>query len=159
MMRSRLLSIRSGAAGFTLLLLGSCGHPAGTPCEIQGSGFTSSHDCAHQCLSRWQIACPDGSRVTPNTCSGAFDCSPGSCPDGQVCYADDDPFEARTYCVMADTCGNLNDETRGTWERESLEHQRTLVNEYNAKRKRRLEAKKGGEPWITSDAEPLQTDP
>lgn len=109
------------------LLLSGCGHPAGTPCETRGSGFTATHDCQHRCLSRWTVACPDGNRVTPGTCSGAFNCSPGSCPEGQVCYHDDDPFDDRSFCVMANTCGPLTEPALKDWERQTVARQNDVI--------------------------------
>ena len=112
-----------------LIALVSCGSPAGTPCQIVGSGFHASHDCAHRCLSRWSLTCPNGETVTPNTCSGAFGCEPGSCPDGTVCYADDDPFDDRSFCVAADTCGALDADALAGWERSSLARQKAVIAE------------------------------
>ena len=111
---------------FTLLLVG-CGKPVGTPCQISGSGFTASHECRHQCLSRWTVTCPDGSRVTPGTCSGAFECTPGSCPEGQVCYHDNDPFDDRSFCLMANTCGVLSTTALQDWEHLSVARQHEVI--------------------------------
>ena len=141
------------------IALSGCGHPAGTACQIRGSGFTASHDCAHRCLSRWTITCPDGTRLSPNTCSGAFDCTPGSCPAGQVCYSDDDPFEARSYCVMADTCGTLDPAALHAWELDTLDRQTAVLAERDKRQRRRLEAKQAGEPLVAPTAEPLGPNP
>lgn len=99
-----------------LLSLSGCGDPAGTPCTTTGSGFTASHDCRHRCLSRWQLTCPSGERITPSLCTGTFDCEPGGCPDGQVCYHDDDPFDDRSFCVVKTICGPLGEEELAQWE-------------------------------------------
>lgn len=104
------------AASLLLTLAACSGDPAGTPCETVGSGFTASHDCKHRCLSRWSVTCPNGDKVVPNTCSGSFECSVGSCPDGQVCYFDDDPFDDRSFCVMANTCGDATSDELRRWE-------------------------------------------
>ena len=125
------------------LLLAGCGNPAGTPCEIKGSGFTASHDCQHRCLSRWTVVCPDDHRVTPGTCSGSFECAPGSCPDGQVCYHDDDPFDDRSFCVMANTCGNLSDSALRDWELKTVARQNEVITariEKDARRRKWQEA-------------------
>jgi hypothetical protein len=99
--------------------------PTGRNCPSPG-GFHASDDCRHKYLSRWSIACPDGSRITPNTCTGRFDCEPGSCPDGQVCYHDDDPFDDRSFCVMADSCGPLDTDALGRWERDGVTAQEAV---------------------------------
>ncbi|XOV84960.1 MAG: hypothetical protein ACFHXK_07510 [bacterium] len=111
----------------SVLLLSGCGNPAGTPCQITGSGFTASHDCRHKCLSRWTVECPDGRRVTPGTCSGSFACTPGSCPDGQVCYHDNDPFDDRSYCVVANTCGSLSASDLKHWEITTVARQHEVI--------------------------------
>lgn len=93
-----------------------CGDPVGTPCLISGSGFTASDDCAHRCLSRWQLVCPNGASITPGQCAGSFGCAPGSCPQGQACYHDNDPFDDRSFCVRADVCGALTSAQQHDWE-------------------------------------------
>ena len=111
--------VRVAIIGF-IALLAACGKPAGSPCMIKGSGFTASHDCASKCLSRWQVRCPDGEAIMPRVCAGKKDCEPGSCPDGQVCYHFDDPFEARSYCIPDTVCGRAPGlEQRRHWERAS----------------------------------------
>ncbi|TAK53884.1 MAG: hypothetical protein EPO25_09070 [Gammaproteobacteria bacterium] len=87
------------------LALAACGDPAGAPCAIRGSGFTSSHDCATKCLALWSVNCPDGSSVQPGVCAGRRGCEAGSCPEGQYCYHFDDPFEERSYCIPDTVCG------------------------------------------------------
>lgn len=126
-----------------VLFLVGCGNRAGAPCETKGSGFTASHDCQHRCLSRWAVTCPDGNRLIPGTCSGSFECSPGSCPDGQVCYHDDDPFDDRSFCIMANTCGNLSDSALKNWELETVARQNEVITarlEKDARRKKWQEA-------------------
>ena len=103
-----------------LLVAIGCGEPPGAPCEIVGSGFTARDACRHRCLSRWQLTCPDGERITPGICTGAFDCEPGSCPAGQLCYSDDDPFEDRSFCVPAEVCGPLDAEAIRRFELERV---------------------------------------
>lgn len=103
-----------------LALLVACGQPVGTPCQISGSGFHAKDPCAHQCLSRWAVNCPDGSRLTPNVCTGKQGCTPGSCPDGQVCYNFDDPFDERSYCIPDTACGSPpSADQRLRWEQDS----------------------------------------
>ena len=75
--------------------------------------------------------------VTPNTCSGAFGCTPGSCPNGSVCYADDDPFDDRSFCVAADTCGSLDAAALADWERRSLARQKAVIAERAAREARK----------------------
>ena len=99
----------------TSLLL-ACGNSIGTPCSIQGSGFTASHDCSEKCLFYNAIHCPDGQTVVPKICSGAAQCKPGSCPDGQACYSYDDPFEEKSYCIPSNLCGVLSVEELSDWE-------------------------------------------
>ncbi|MCR9094075.1 MAG: hypothetical protein NXI30_07650 [bacterium] len=120
-----------------LFALVGCGDPVGTPCEIVGDGFHARHDCEHRCLSRWQITCPSGAAVTPDTCSGAFGCTPGSCPSGSVCYADDDPFDDRSFCVVADACGPLDAAALADWERRSLARQKAVIAERAAREARK----------------------
>ncbi len=134
------------------LLLSGCGNPAGTPCQTQGSGFTASHDCQHRCLSRWSVTCPDGKRVTPNTCSGSFSCSPGSCPDGQVCYHDDDPFDDRSYCVMANTCGDLTESALNDWELKTVARQNDVI-------QARLEKEARREKWRNENPDKVIASP
>jgi len=134
------------------LLLAGCGNPPGTPCQTTGSGFTASHDCQHRCLSRWTVACPDGNRVTPGTCSGSFECTPGSCPDGQVCYHDDDAFDDRSFCVMANTCGNLSDPDLKDWELKSVARQNQVI-------KARLEKQARQKKWREDNPDKLITAP
>jgi len=94
----------------------ACGNPIGTPCSITGSGFTASHDCSEKCLYYNSIRCPDGQTLEPKICSGASGCKPGSCPDGQVCYSYDDPFEEQSYCIPASLCGSLSGDELENWE-------------------------------------------
>lgn len=101
------------------LVLAACGKPVGTPCSIEGSGFTASHDCATKCLARWKLTCPGGNTVTPAICAGREGCSPGSCPAGQACYTFDDPFDERSYCVPDNVCGALPTTALMQWEQDS----------------------------------------
>ena len=107
------------AAG--VCFFGLCsGDPVGESCRITGSSFFASHDCTHKCLQHRQIICPSGDRIRPKVCSGKADCDPGNCPDGQVCYTIDDPYNRESYCVHNDICGApLNDADARQWERES----------------------------------------
>lgn len=143
-----------------LAFASACGEPAGSPCEIVGSGFHAHDECRHKCLSRWQLSCPNGERVTPNTCTGAFDCEPGSCPDGQLCYHDDDPFDDRSFCIPADACGPLDSEAARRFELERVAAQaavRAARAEKEARRaKWRAENPDAGKP---SAAEDIKTSP
>ena len=138
------------------LLLAACGDPVGMPCQIVGSGFTASHDCATKCLSRWSVLCPGGDSVMPNVCAGARDCAPGQCPDGQLCYHFDDPFEERSYCVPATVCGaELTGGAARAWELEA-QALAAASREKSAERKRRREqAIRAGQPAVAPQAEPL----
>ncbi|MEZ4280824.1 MAG: hypothetical protein R3F21_14590 [Myxococcota bacterium] len=130
-------------AALPLLLLGlvlfpaGCGDPPGAPCEIVGSGFQAHDSCRHRCLSRWQLTCPDGERITPGICTGAFGCEPGSCPAGQLCYADDDPFDDRSFCIPEQTCGPLDVEAIRRFELERFAAQAAVKAERAAREARR----------------------
>lgn len=135
------------------LVLAGCGDPAGTPCSIKGSGFTASHDCATKCLSLWSVNCPDGSRVVPGVCAGDDGCEPGGCPDGQVCYHFDDPFETLSYCIPDTVCGAAPDAAaRAIWEQEAMAAAAATRAEFEARRQRR-----SGKP--TAPAEPISDAP
>ncbi|MEZ5573912.1 MAG: hypothetical protein R3E64_18140 [Halioglobus sp.] len=105
---------------YVVLLQSGCRDPIGTPCIIEGTGFTASHNCRGKCLYYNAVICPDGRAVVPKFCSGATQCEPGSCPDGQVCYNYDDPFDEKNYCIPDDLCGPMSSENRSAWEREAL---------------------------------------
>ncbi len=104
-----------------LLLIPACGAGMGQPCEIVGSGFTASHDCRYKCLSLTNVLCPDGNRLKPKLCTGPLQCQPGTCPNGSVCYAVDDPFDEVSYCVPETTCPGVNQDELNSWERRSFE--------------------------------------
>ena len=132
-----------------MLLLAACGKPAGSPCSITGSGFTSSHDCATKCLSRWAVNCPDGSRVTPGVCAGREGCTPGSCPNGLACYTFDDPFEDRSYCLPDTVCGApMSADARLRWEQDSADAAAAKRAAWAAKFPKR-------QGTVTAPAEPL----
>lgn len=127
---------RLGLLGAMLVVVQGCGDSAGSPCSIEGSGFTASHDCATKCLSRWAVNCPDGSRVLPAVCAGAEGCAPGGCPEGQVCYHFDDPFELRSYCIPDTVCGARPDaDARARWEQGSMAAAAVMRAHYEAKRR------------------------
>ena len=130
---------RQATFAVVLLLLNACGgDPAGEACSIEGSGFTASHDCASRCLSRWQVNCPGGERVSPQVCAGRSGCEPGTCPQGQVCYHFDDPFELRSYCIPDDVCGQLaGDDQRRRWERDSMQAAAAMRASYAERRAQR----------------------
>jgi hypothetical protein len=121
-----------------VLMVSGCGRPAGSACLFEGSGFTASDPCATRCLSHWDIACPDGTVVHPKVCAGKKDCTPGSCPDGQVCYAFDDPFEDRRYCIPDNVCGVLPDAAaRAHWEQAAAQKAAATRAKWEAKRQPR----------------------
>ena len=91
-----------------LVLMSACGNPSGSFCEIEGSGFTASHDCRYQCLSRTAVVCPDGNKILPKQCSGKPYCRPGTCGSGEACYTVTDPFESKSYCVSISICEQKN---------------------------------------------------
>ena len=145
--------MRMASLMLCMLLLAACGKPAGSPCSISGSGFSASHDCATKCLSRWAVNCPDGSRITPGVCAGRKDCNPGSCPDGQACYAFDDPFEERSYCLPENVCGApLSADARLRWEQDSADAAAAKRAEWAAKFPQRSGT-------VTAPAEPLKFEP
>ncbi len=84
-------------------------------------GFGFDDPCRNQCLELEDVTCLDGSTVRKAVCSGRQGCNPGSCPDGQLCYAFEDPFEEESYCIPDDICGvpPAPAEQRLAWERES----------------------------------------
>ena len=123
------------------LTLSGCGEPVGNPCEITGDGFHAKDPCRHQCLSRWSLLCPDQQRITPNVCTGTFACSPGSCPEGQLCYHDDDPFDDRSFCVPDKVCGTLTAAAASAWERATLARQQDVIGQREEKQARRERAK------------------
>ncbi len=135
-----------------VLLLAGWGGPASTPCLSKGSGLTASHNCRHRCLSRWAVSCPDGNNVTPNTCSGVFACSPGSCPEGQVCYHDTDPFDDRSFCIAADTCGNLSAAELQRWEVSTVAQQNKVIAARLEKEARRQQWRKENPDKPTTSA-------
>jgi hypothetical protein len=104
------------------LWLVGCGQSAGAPCAFKGDGFQSRHNCATQCLARWDVRCPDGSDLRPAVCAGRKGCTPGSCPDGQVCYSFDDPFEEVSYCIPDNVCGAATSiDLLRRWEQDSAD--------------------------------------
>jgi len=134
-------------------LLGACGQPVGASCMITGSGFTAKDPCANQCLSRWSLRCPDGSRLTPNVCTGKQGCTPGSCPQGQVCYSFDDPFEERSYCIPDNLCGGAPTSAQlRHWERDSAARAAAIRAKYEAKSTRQ-----GGKVAPTAEPVDLQS--
>lgn len=121
--------------GLAASLAVGCAKPAGAPCLITGDGFHARHGCATQCLSRWRVNCPDGGYVLPAVCAGRKGCELGSCPNGQVCYHFDDPFESLTYCIPDDVCGELSSaEVRARWERDAAEEAAAKRAAFDAKR-------------------------
>jgi len=112
-------AIRTFVAALLILLAAGCGDTIGAACKITGSGFTAKHNCRVKCLYYNDVQCPDASSFKPQICSGASDCDPGSCPDGQACYSYEDPFEKKSYCVPANICGEQPDETLTAWELDS----------------------------------------
>lgn len=123
---------------FLLTFLVGCGSTSGTPCETTGSGFTASHNCQHRCLSRTSIFCPSKERILPKVCSGAPDCEPGSCPQGEVCYTINDAFEDVSYCIPETVCGDIDKQELAAWERftKQLAGQTRLEQELKEQRRR-----------------------
>lgn len=151
--------VRTVLSACTALLLVACGKPVGTPCEIVGSGFTASHDCATKCLSRWRVACPDGESVLPKVCAGEANCAPGACPDGQLCYHFDDPFETRSYCVPDSVCGApLTGAAGAEWEALAYERAAASRAQSDERRRRREQALRDGQPATATEAAPLNDD-
>ncbi|MEM1230472.1 MAG: hypothetical protein AAGI15_08050 [Pseudomonadota bacterium] len=119
-------------------LLSACGDPAGAPCAFEGSGFHASDNCRHRCLEHRTIHCPDGTAiVSPKVCSGPRQCSPGSCPVGQLCYHVQDSFSAESYCIDAGFCGLPDAAARSAWELDSKRIADALLAEQAAKRLQR----------------------
>ncbi len=119
-------------------LLTACGQTVGTECEISGSGFHAKDPCAHQCLSRWSVNCPNDLRISPKVCTGKAGCTPGSCGPGLACYSFDDPFEERSYCVPDKLCGDdLSPAQLLQWEHDSAATALALREKYAAKQAKR----------------------
>lgn len=124
-----------------LMILGACGDPAGARCELSSGalGFGFSDDCQGRCLALTTVTCPDNQELKRSICSGAEDCTPGSCGSAQACYAVPDPFETESFCVPADFCGApLDDAALSTWEAQSHDIARAVREEWAAKRKLRV---------------------
>lgn len=159
---TRAASVLLATSLFTgLAALVACGDPPGSPCEITGSGFHARDACRHQCLSRWSITCPDGERITPGVCTGRFGCEPGGCPEGQLCYHDDDPFDDRSFCVPDDVCGPLDAGGARAWELERVAAQADVRAERTAReaRRARWRAENPDAPKTASPAAPPQPPP
>jgi hypothetical protein len=138
------------------LTLAGCGDRIGTPCEITGSGFTASHNCASKCLSRWTLTCPDGSAIQPKVCAGQSDCAPGGCPQGQACYHFDDAFDEVSYCVPADICGAaVSEQAVRAWEIASDQSAAASRAAQDERERRRQQAIDKGQPQTTRPAQPL----
>lgn len=99
-----------------ILVLAGCGAEIGTPCEQTEGMFGLSDPCSSQCLGLWTMTCPGDREIKPAICAGTHGCTPGSCPEGQLCYAYPDPFEDQTYCVPDDVCGPLDPAAGAAWE-------------------------------------------
>ncbi len=135
-----------------LLLLFGCGDPPGTACSMTGSGFSASDNCRHRCLQHQNIVCPDGNSISPDICSGKRQCNPGGCPDGQLCYHVNDPFEKESYCVVADICGVQTLDVLAAWEQSSLKAAEESMAIWTEKQNRR------GELKVTAPAEKQPSD-
>ena len=137
-------SLRIRGAGLSALAialagLASCGKPAGSPCAIEGSGFTARDPCANKCLERWTITCPGDRDVHAALCSGREECKPGTCPEGQACYSLDDPFDVVNLCVPIEACFERTpsrDELL-SWESGSFERSAATRAHYGEKKRRR----------------------
>ncbi len=113
-----------------------CGAAAGEPCATAGSGFAASDPCRSKCLDRWGVECPDGAEVHAGVCAGREGCRPGECPDGQVCYRFNDPFENRTFCIPEGVCPDApaDDADRRRWEELSIERAEKTRAEYERRK-------------------------
>ena len=93
------------------------GDPAGAACTVRGSGFSLRDSCQSKCLALWSVRCPGAEPVRPAVCAGAKGCTPGSCPQGQACYAFEDPFDDIRYCVPVSVCAvPLDEAATRRWE-------------------------------------------
>ncbi len=121
-----------------IFCLAGCGDPIGAPCEFSGSGFTASDNCRHRCLEHRSITCPDGTVIQrPKICSGARQCEPGGCANGQACYHVSDPFNKESYCLPNNLCGPLSAEEIAFWESSSKAAADELIAEWEAKKQKR----------------------
>lgn len=119
------------------LVLTGCGDPIGTACEFRGSGFHASTNCTYRCLETRVIACPGGEQLRPPVCSGRTACQPGECPQGQICYHVQDPFEEESFCIEDTLCAGLSAAELQRWERETQVTAAALRAEYEARMQRR----------------------
>ena len=70
----------------------------GEACEASGEGFGRRDPCATSCVS-WELACADGTAVTPDVCAGNPCDTDGDCPDGQACA----PIDSFSKACLQDT--------------------------------------------------------
>lgn len=75
----------------------------GEACTSQGDGFTQRDPCKETCVD-WEITCPNGLTLVPDSCSGQVCGATGECPSGQVCVQIDS-FVANSRCMAAEVCG------------------------------------------------------
>lgn len=136
-----------------LLMLAACGDPVGSACDFVGSGFTASDNCRHFCLEHRAINCPDGAQINPHICSGKRQCDSGGCPDGQVCYHVDDPFNKESYCVPDDICGPQSPEVLAIWEKATLKRSDDTLREWEEKKERRRKWREENPDKITAPSE------
>jgi len=90
----------------TAILLTASGCPplgVGEACTTSGDGFTKKDPCAESCVD-WEITCPNGVTVVPDSCSGEVCGASGSCPSGQVCVQIDS-FVQNSRCMAVEVCG------------------------------------------------------
>lgn len=75
----------------------------GDACVVTGDGFTRKDPCVDFCIN-WEITCPSGATLVPDSCSGPVCGLSGSCPSGQVCLQVDS-FAQNSRCMDAAVCG------------------------------------------------------
>jgi len=92
---------RTAIALLAVWLLGSCGAPAGAPCEVRGSGFQRSDNCSGWCMAHWPVRCADGRMQIRAQCSGARRCTAADCAATEVCYQGTNSF---AVCVPRQWC-------------------------------------------------------
>lgn len=133
---ARSARFRSTLAALTLLAAVGCGAGPGEPCATSGSGFTASDPCRSKCLDRWGIECPGGETIHPGLCAGREGCEPGACPDDQICYRFNDPFENRTFCIPRTVCPDApaDEDGRRRWEELSIERAEKTRAEYERRK-------------------------
>ena len=83
-----------------LLVLGCDKPEPGEACEVTGDGFTRKDPCVFSCVE-WEVACADGSSVTPGVCSGPECSSDADCFEGFACAP---TGSVTSSCLPEDLC-------------------------------------------------------